>query len=150
MKIIHILYLTEFAGTEKVCVDLCNEMSKKNEMYLLCNKNGFNGEVITDYLDKRVNFIEIPTNKNRFNPFYLYKLARIIKQIKPDIIHTHNTKFLEISKYMQIFLKRKIPLVFTKHNWFFKKKIKLANLCVGISPETLCFVNKQMGGVGTF
>ncbi|SUX08888.1 putative lipopolysaccharide biosynthesis protein [Campylobacter sputorum subsp. bubulus] len=29
MKIIHILYLTEFAGTEKVCVDLCNEMSKK-------------------------------------------------------------------------------------------------------------------------
>lgn len=146
MTIVHILYFTEFAGTEKVCVDLCNEMSKENEVYLLCNKNGFNGEIITDYLDEKVKFINIPTNKNRYNPLYLYQLAKIIKKIKPAVIHTHNTKFLEISKYLQIFLLGKIPLVFTKHNWFAKKKMKLADLCIGISPKTLALCQDANGG----
>lgn len=29
MVIIHVLYFSELTGTEKVCIDLCNEMSKK-------------------------------------------------------------------------------------------------------------------------
>lgn len=136
MRILHILMFSEFSGTEKVCIDLCNEMSKKNDVFLLCNEVGENGEDVAGFVDKKVNFIPFE-NKYRYNPFYLYRTAKIVKKIAPDVIHTHNTKFLEISKYLQIFLNRKIPLVFTKHNWFKKNKMKLADLCVGISPKTL-------------
>lgn len=137
MVIIHVLYFSELTGTEKVCIDLCNEMSKKNDVYLFSNKISTDKHNIVSNLYKNVNFIEISIDKSRYNPFYLFKLAKLVKQIKPDIIHCHNTKFLEIMKYMQIFLSKKIPLVFTKHNWFIKKKMKLADLCIGISPETL-------------
>lgn len=137
MKILQVLYFTEFAGTEKVCVDLCNEMCKENDVFLMCNKNNHNGESITKYIDKNVNFIDFNTDKNRFDLFYLYQISIVVDKINPDIIHCHNTKFLEIMKYMQIFLKKKKPLIFTKHNWFIKKKMKLADLRVGISQETL-------------
>lgn len=143
MKIVHILYFTEFAGTEKVCVDLCNTMSQNNEVFLLANIYDFQGKKITNYIENTVNFIDIETNKNRHNIFYLYKIAKILKNINPDVIHCHNTKMLEIMKYCQIFLRKKIPLVFTKHNWFIKKRMKYADLCVGISPETLKLCNAK-------
>ncbi|WP_228198710.1 MULTISPECIES: glycosyltransferase [Acinetobacter] len=143
MKIVHILYFTEFAGTEKVCVDLCNAMSQNNEVFLLANTYDFQGNKITDYIDDTVNFIDIETDRNRHNILYLYKIAKILKNINPDVIHCHNTKMLEIMKYCQIFLSKKIPLVFTKHNWFVKKRMKYADICVGISPETLKLCNAQ-------
>lgn len=143
LKIVHILYFTEFAGTEKVCVDLCNAMSQNNEVFLLANTYDFQGNKITDYIEDTVNFVDIETDRNRHNIFYLYKIAKILKKINPDVIHCHNTKMLEIMKYCQIFLSKKIPLVFTKHNWFVKKRMKYADICVGISPETLKLCNAK-------
>lgn len=143
MKIVHLLYFTEFAGTEKVCVDLCNTMSQDNEVFLLGNLYDFQGNKITDYLEDAVRFVDIPTDKNRHNIFYLYKISKILKKIDPDVIHCHNTKLLEIMKYCQIFLPKKIPIIFTKHNWFVKKRMKYADLCVGISPETLKLCNAK-------
>ena len=143
LKIVHILYFTEFAGTEKVCVDLCNAMSQSNEVFLLANTLDFQGNKITDYIEDTVNFVDIETDRNRHNIFYLYKIAKILKKINPDVIHCHNTKMLEIMKYCQIFLSKKIPLVFTKHNWFVKKRMKYADICVGISPETLKLCNAK-------
>ena len=143
LKIVHILYFTEFAGTEKVCVDLCNAMSQSNEVFLLANTIDFQGNKITDYIEDTVNFVDIETDRNRHNIFYLYKIAKILKNINPDVIHCHNTKMLEIMKYCQIFLSKKIPLVFTKHNWFVKKRMKYADICVGISPETLKLCNAK-------
>ena len=143
LKIVHILYFTEFAGTEKVCVDLCNAMSQSNEVFLLANTYDFQGNKITYYVEDTVNFVDIETDRNRHNIFYLYKIAKILKNINPDVIHCHNTKMLEIMKYCQIFLSKKIPLVFTKHNWFVKKRMKYADICVGISPETLKLCNAK-------
>ncbi|RKG32431.1 glycosyltransferase [Acinetobacter tianfuensis] len=143
LKIVHILYFTEFAGTEKVCVDLCNAMSQNNEVFLLANTYDFQGNKITDYIEDTVNVVDIETDRNRHNIFYLYKIAKILKKINPDVIHCHNTKMLEIMKYCQIFLSKKIPLVFTKHNWFVKKRMKYADICVGISPETLKLCNAK-------
>ncbi len=80
MKIVHLLYFTEFAGTEKVCVDLCNTMSQDNEVFLLGNLYDFQGDEITDYLEDAVRFVDIPTDKNRHNIFYLYKISKILKK----------------------------------------------------------------------
>ncbi|MCI6989584.1 MAG: glycosyltransferase [Campylobacter sp.] len=138
MRILQVLMFSEFSGTEKVCLDLYNEICKENKVFLFCNAVGENGENVQDYVDKRVKFINFATKKYRYcNPIYLYKIEKMLCKIAPDVIHRHNTKFLEIMKYMQIFLKRKIPLIFTKHNWFVKKRMKFADIYVGISPETL-------------
>ena len=65
-------------------------------------------------------------------------------KILPAILLVNQIQYTqEIMKYCQIFLNKKIPLVFTKHNWFVKKRMKYADLCVGISPETLKLCNAK-------
>ncbi|MBP3223672.1 MAG: glycosyltransferase [Campylobacter sp.] len=137
MRILHTLHWVQFAGTERVCVDLCNEISKQNEVILLSNKN------IENYISKNVKFINFDFEKNRRNPFFLYKTAKFIEKIRPDIIHCHNTKELEIMRYMQVFLKKKIPLIATKHVLTPKKKYALADLCVGILEDTFDIINSK-------
>lgn len=137
MIILHTLHWVQFAGTEKVCVDLCNEMSKEHTVYLLSNKK------ILPYISKRVKFIEVDFEQNRYNPIFIYKILQILKSLNPDIIHIHNTKELEIMYHARCFLRHKIPLVGTRHNPIVKKKFRLADLGVAVSNETLNYTNAK-------
>ena len=130
MKILHTLHWIQFAGTEKVCVDLCNEISKVHQIYLLSN------EKIRPYLSNEVQLINFNFEKNRYNPLFLYQTAKLLERISPDIIHCHNTKEIEIMKYAQVFLTKKIPIIATKHTLQYKKKYELADLCVAILEDT--------------
>lgn len=137
MIILHTLHWTKFAGTERFCVDLCNELSKENKVFLLTNEN------IKTYINNDVNFIDLDFEKNRYNPFFLYKVAQVIKKINPDIIHIHNTKELEIMYNARFFLNKKIPIIGTKHTLSPKKRFALADLAVGILEETHSIIESQ-------
>lgn len=137
LKILQTLHWVKFAGTEKLCVDLCNELSKNNEVILLTNND------ITPYLSKNVKFIKFDFEKNRYNPLFLYKTAKFIEEISPDIIHCHNTKVIEIMYYARIFLKKKIPIIATKHDLRFKKHYKYADLCVAILDDAFKILPKH-------
>ena len=137
MIILQTLHWAQFAGTEKVCVDLCNELSKDHKVYLLTN------EKIKPYLDESVNFIDLDFEKNRYNPFFLYKVAKIIEKINPDVIHIHNTKELEIMYNARFFMKKKIPIIGSRHNPVLKKKFALADMGVAVSEETRIYTNAK-------
>lgn len=137
MIILQTLHWVQFAGTEKVCVDLCNELSKEHKVYLLTN------EKIKPYIDESVNFIDLDFEKNRYNPFFLYKVAKIIEKINPDIIHIHNTKELEIMYNARFFMKKKIPIIGSRHNPVLKKKFALADMGVAVSEETRIYTNAK-------
>lgn len=135
MRILHTLHWVQFAGTERFCVDICNELSKNNEVYLLTHN------LIKPYINNKVNLLEINFEKNRYNPIFLYKIANIIKKVNPDVIHVHNTKELEVMYNARIFLNKKIPILATKHTLTPKKKFALADLAVGILEETHSIIN---------
>nr|WP_314069921.1 glycosyltransferase [uncultured Campylobacter sp.] len=134
MKILHTLQWKQFAGTEKVCVDLCNEMAKTNEVFLLSD------EKIAPYLSERVNLIKFNFEHNRYNPLFLLQTAQLLIKISPDIIHCHNTKEIEImyrARNLARFLgSRRIGVVATKHTLQVKKNYKLADLCVAVLEDT--------------
>lgn len=137
MKILHTLHWVQFAGTEKVCIDLCNEMVKEHQVYLLSQ------EEIRPYLNDEVQLIEFDFEKNRYNPLFLYQTAKLLEKLSPDIIHCHNTKEIEIMKYAQLFLIKKIPIVGTRHNPILKKKFAYADLGIAVSEETLNYTNAK-------
>lgn len=137
MIILHTLHWVQFAGTEKVCVDLCNELSKEHTVYLLTN------DKIKPYINESVNFINLDFEKNRHNPFFLYKVAKIVEKINPDVIHIHNTKELEIMYNARLFMKKKIPIIGSRHNPILKKKFSLADLGVAVSDETRIYTNAK-------
>ena len=137
MIILQTLHWVQFAGTEKVCVDLCNELSKEHTVYLLTN------EKIKSYINDDVNFVNLDFEKNRYNPFFLYKVAKIIERINPDIIHIHNTKELEIMYNARFFMKKKVSIIGSRHNPVLKKKFSLADLGVAVSDETRIYTNAK-------
>ena len=137
MIILHTLHWVQFAGTEKVCVDLCNELSKEHNVFLLTSKH------IKPYINDEVSLVEVDFEKNRYNPLFLFKIANIIKKINPDVIHVHNTKELEVMYNAMFFLGRKIPIIGTRHNPVIKKKFALADMGVAVSDETRIYTNAK-------
>lgn len=137
MTILHTLHWVQFAGTEKVCVDLCNELSKEHTVYLLTN------EKIKPYINENVNLVEVDFEKNRYNPFFLYQVSKILERINPDVIHIHNTKELEIIYNARFFMQKKVPIIGSRHNPILKKKFALADMGVAVSDETRIYTNAK-------
>jgi glycosyltransferase involved in cell wall biosynthesis len=109
MKICHFIASSLFGGAERVVVNLCNEISKTHDVYLIS-------------FDSRENLKDLSYNVTlhtfkefkRYNIFALYKLAKLIKQINPDIVNAHGAKATRIIYNIQNQIG--IPFVGTKHN----------------------------------
>jgi glycosyltransferase involved in cell wall biosynthesis len=118
MKILEIIPNLDSGGAERFVVDLSNEFSKTNEVVLVLfypvkSSGGFYSEV-------NANIKLITLDKKRgFDFFLLIKLYKLIKQEKPDIIHTHIRAFSYLALLKIFFLKTKI--FHTIHNDAYKE-----------------------------
>ncbi|MDP4206129.1 MAG: glycosyltransferase [Bacteroidota bacterium] len=116
MKILHIIYTLGPAGAERFVLDICNELFDRGHEVYLCtmwddryNNQGFYVPEITPgvhYINLR-----IPPGFRLSNIFRFYKL---IRKIKPDIVHCH----LNLVNYIfpLIWLFRKVRFFHTIHN----------------------------------
>lgn len=116
MRIIEVLPCLSSGGAERLVVDLCNEMSKTEDVTILSLKNlsiGNNGFYLNDVSD-RVK-IEDMKLKDGFHISYPFKVWRKIQSLHPDIVHLH----LGASKYCiltEIFHGTRIKVFQTIHN----------------------------------
>ncbi len=114
MKIMHILPSLYTGGAEKFCIDLCNELANDpdNEVYL-CSLEKLNDkqEIMYQKIDKRVKFLSM--NKVGKHPTLMFDIYKMLKEIKPDITHTH----LRAQVYSAFgLIINKIPNVHTVHS----------------------------------
>lgn len=128
MKILHILHANTLGGMEKVCIELCNILSKEHDVYLMTDLS------FASRIAPSVNFIHIDIKARRNNPLTLWQFYKMIHAISPDIIHTHKQKSSYIIKWLYPFLK--IPYVVTKHDMQIKKVYNKVPNVIAISDET--------------
>lgn len=136
MKILNILFWSEFGGTEKVCVDLCNEMNNDHDLFLITNRK-------IDSVNHSIEQIIFDLGKNKFNLLFLKRFSKLINNINPDIIQLHNARVIELLQNAKPFLKRKYPLVATRHNPVLKKKFKHVDLGIAVSDEVYEYLNSK-------
>lgn len=111
MKILQIIYSLSSGGAERFVVDLSNEFAELNNTVILCtllddtkNNYGFyKAEITTKVVYKN---LKLKEGFRIINIFYLWKL---IKEIKPDIVHCH----LNLVNYLF-----PLSMVFPKINFF--------------------------------
>lgn len=92
VKVLHLIYRFDIGGLEKVMAECINHLPETIEHTVVSLSN------ITQYagenLNQSVEMIEL--NKKSGNDFSLYwKLFKLLKQIKPDVLHTYNLPTLE-------------------------------------------------------
>ena len=85
MRICHFLSSDTFAGIEQYVDEISNEQAHNHQVIIVTNKSilkKFNNNV------SKINFSSLGRN----SPLGLLRLFFLIKEISPDIIHTHATK----------------------------------------------------------
>jgi glycosyltransferase involved in cell wall biosynthesis len=92
MQITHDLAL---GGLQRVVVNICNAIDKdKFQMSVLCLRRS--GDLQAELDNMGVETFLLPQKKNRTDYLSFMKIAKILKNQKIDIIHTHNTQpFIE-------------------------------------------------------
>jgi glycosyltransferase involved in cell wall biosynthesis len=85
-------------------------------------------------VSKDVHFVPFDIDKKRYNPFFLYQHYKTITGFKPDIIHAHRQKSIQILRRLKWFLKA--PFIATKHDTQKKKAFVGLDYAITISEET--------------
>ena len=91
MKILQIIPSLGSGGAERLVVDLCNELTNRGEDVVLCitqNPNEYDYGFYLNELSDSVRFISLNRCKG-FTFKNIILLQKIIKEVKPDIIHLH-------------------------------------------------------------
>jgi glycosyltransferase involved in cell wall biosynthesis len=114
MKIVQILPKFDTGGAEKFCVDISNALSKSdsNEVHLIVLGEIEESEILAKQVDtKRVKLISL--NKRGKSIKVIYDIYKKLKEIGPDISHTH----LRAQAYSALpLILTKTPNIHTIHN----------------------------------
>lgn len=153
MKIVQLIASLSSGGAERFTVDLSNELSKDNEVYLLTFRDLPNTDFYRSQLSKCVRQVIYRGNFNFLNKIrQLYVVTNNLIKIKPDVIHTHG---IAIS-YAVIYklLVRRVKVYYTVHNLaeydtnkglsFYLRKILLKHLIHPVTISESCrrsFIN---------
>lgn len=113
MKIFEIIPQLSSGGAERFTIDLCNELSTKHEVTLVVlhsvEKFGF-------YADELASNVRLVSMDKRmgFDMSLLFRLWRLIKKEKPDVVHTHLNGIIYIS--LSAAINRRVVYCHTIHN----------------------------------
>ena len=133
MKIVHFVLSESFAGIEQHVDEVLTNFSS-HKLILICN------ESIASYFDKSINIYKIK-NFGRRSFFGKYQLKKLIKDIDPDIIHTHGSKTSSIISSIKT---KNYKHVATIHGVKKNKKIyEKADLIIGVSDRALEGINHK-------
>jgi len=110
MKVLQFIASKGWGGAEKSFVELCNELSNIIQIEVVL----FEENQIEERLDQKIKIHRLSTGSGRHNPYLYFEFMKLIKTIKPDIVHTHSAKASEIIYNLNKF----VPLkqVATKRN----------------------------------
>lgn len=119
MKILQIIFSLSSGGAERFVVDLSNELSKTNEVTLLTLKDDtVDAEKRNFYkfdLSSNVKYINLGL-ADGIHVSYPLKIYKVIKSIKPDIVHLHLQGVLLYCYLSVLLLGRSIKFIETIHS----------------------------------
>lgn len=110
MHVMMFIASTGRGGAESLVVNLCNQLCSRQRVTVIA----FEGGQWLDQLKKSVEVVIIGPRQSRRSPLLYFRLIRIFRRVRPDIIHAHGAKAAEIIKFLDRFVG--IPFLATKHN----------------------------------
>ncbi|MBN1575468.1 MAG: glycosyltransferase family 4 protein [Chitinispirillaceae bacterium] len=147
LQIVHFYPPIAFGGTEIYTQSLVEELGKNNRVLVLCTENPVQGVTAANVSLKPVGNIELRILPSRMPTVFRdtyddrsldSRLAGIIKEFSPDIVHLQHLLFHSIS-FIDVVVAAGIPFIMTLHDYWY------------ICPQ--CFLTRQdgslCGGPGT-
>lgn len=110
MKVLQFIASKGWGGAEKSFVELCNALSNVIQIEVVL----FEENQVEKRLDQKIKIHRLSAGSGRHNLYLYFEFMKLVKTIKPDIVHTHSAKASEIIYNLNKF----VPLkqVATKRN----------------------------------
>ena len=143
-----ILFVVEAmgGGVFTYIVDLANELVNEYEMYIAYAVRPQTPLDFKKYFDSRIHLIKVKSFTRTINPFKdlmeFFEVKKILKNVRPDIVHLHSSKAGVIGRLALD--GRKIPMFYTPHGYSFlmqnqnSLKRKLYRLIEGACAKRPC------------
>ncbi|MCV2886044.1 TIGR03088 family PEP-CTERM/XrtA system glycosyltransferase [Aestuariibacter sp. AA17] len=114
IKVLHVVHRFSIGGLENGMVNLINGLPEDHYQHVIVTMKGHCSEFIQRIHTQNVTFYDL--DKQDGHDFSVFgKLNRILKQEKPDVLHTRNTASLEMQL---VGWWRRIPLrIHGEHGW---------------------------------
>jgi len=141
-NIVHIVPKLNTGGLQKVCVGLANECLRKGYSISVISLSDIGSDSLEKELLPGVDFYSLSRNTLKIDVFLFFRLAKLLKKIDPDVVHTHGialfyeTLFVAINK--QVRFVHTIHNVANKDGGFIRRKIqKVLFQYLNVIPVTL-------------
>ena len=123
MKILQVISSLGNGGAEKFIVELCNELSKTNNVTLCSFKKVQDWMIFPRRLKPQIKLVQL-NKKNGFDFTLYFRLIKLIRKSKIETIHSHLDSTIKYILPLLIFLP-KVKFIFTIHSNLNSSKIKL-------------------------
>lgn len=123
MKILQFITNLTSGGAEKLVYDISLKLKEKDhevEVLVLFDKNNF---YIEDLKERGINVISLSYN-SRYNILNFFKIFKILRKNRYDIVHTHLFPALYFSGIISMFF-NKIKFIYTEHSTNNKRRNKI-------------------------
>ncbi len=115
MKIVQLLAALPAGGAERFAVDLSNELSEKNDVYVLTFRDYPNTDFYRPQLSPKVRQVIYRGTFSLLNKVWqLFVVTYYLLKIKPEVIHTHTIGISYAVIYA--YLNKKVKVFYTVHN----------------------------------
>lgn len=95
IKIMQITHDLNYGGLQKLVVDISKNLDKSRYQVSVCTLRE-SGSLEEELVMSGIKVIKLPSAKNGADYLSFWKLSSILREERPDIIHTHNTQpFIE-------------------------------------------------------
>lgn len=138
-----VLFIVEAmgGGVFTYIVDLANELIDEFDIHVAYAVREQTPPDYVDYFDKKVHLIEVKNFCRSINPTKDFKaffeIKKIVKKIKPNIIHLHSSKAGVLGRWA--FNGKKIPMFYTPHGYsFLMENYKLLKRTLFKIIEVIC------------
>ena len=144
-KILHIIEAMG-GGVFTYIVNLANGLSDEYDVTIAMGVRNETPEDYETYFNDEVNLMRVKNFSRSINPLKdvmaCFELRKIVKEIKPDIIHLHSSKAGAIGR--MIFSGRKYKVFYTPHGYsFFMEDIRPVMRSVYKQIEKICGMRKS-------
>ena len=138
MRIAHIHWSLGTGGIETMLPDIANEQAKTNEVALIIINDWVEPSILAKVNQERVKVVLLNRHEGSKNPWPIIKLNLVLMKFRPDVIHTH--AYREINLVFYPFGKR----VRTIHNTYnVSDEYPKYDQLISISKAVYEFTQKQ-------
>lgn len=123
--ILYLITQSEWGGAQRYVFDLAKSLKGEYNVLVAFGEQGESGELAEKLKSENIKFFTLKNLKRSIIPaadlLSLLEIRKLIKKIKPEIVHLNSSKVSILGSLACVFLKSKV--IYTAHGWVFNEPL---------------------------